>query len=730
MASPTAEKGHAAGLGSTDGMPYDPSEWTHELAWPLNVGVYDRMRRQDAKVKSIYNAVTLPLRRNDFRLDPNGADPAMVDMIAEDLGVPILEADPVPKRRGRQRLDFKEHVRLACLSLIYGHMPFEKTGVIQDGLWRLRTLNERLPATLAKINTDRAGNLLSIQQYPSAFREAASGGVGVELAGDSIVMYSHEREGGLWQGNSILRTAYKHWLIKDRLIRVDAMKHERNGLGVPWIEAPPGASDKTIEQLNAIASRWRVSETSGAGLPAGAKLHLEGVTGSLPDTLGSIRYHDEQIGEEMLAQFLDLGTTETGSRALGAAFIDFFVLSLQAIADDLADTLNEQLIELWVDWNWGEDVPAPRLVPADVGTDHSITAEAIGSLVQTGVLIADDGLESWLRDHYRMPKREGPRPAPAKPAPPAPAATPPVPPVTAERRRLPFLAAAPGNTDEANPDWPGGAFLSALTTWGVGLVQAALDDVVASVDPTKLARDTLAVHAANVNPEMDDVIARLRDLVDAAGARFQDELVRMWGEAYIAGDRVASELLAAVGLTVRERPWDAAVAWDTWRPGYQDAAAQIAGRDGGRGLARLLDEAGVTIKDVTETTLNRIADVLTAALDEGAGVEATARRLREVIASPVRAEMIAQTEMARAMTVATLDSYDEHGITAREWLLSTGACPLCVENEAAGVVALASSFPNGDPPVHPRCVCAIAPVINTDYPVEDRGTPAPTTEEA
>ena len=35
--------------------------------------VYDRMRRQDAQVISVIRAVTLPIRRTRWWIDPNGA---------------------------------------------------------------------------------------------------------------------------------------------------------------------------------------------------------------------------------------------------------------------------------------------------------------------------------------------------------------------------------------------------------------------------------------------------------------------------------------------------------------------------------------------------------------------------------------------------------------------------------------------------------------------------------
>lgn len=423
MTGPLSAKGHAVGSGFTLGVPWDPSEWAPNLSWPLNVAIYDQMRRGDAKVKSILNAVSLPIRRTLWHLEPNGASAELTGKIAADLGVPIMssEAGATPKvaRRIADRFSLRDHVRLALLSLPYGHMPFEKIGHLDDaGDWRLLRLDERLPPTIQKINVDRSGRLLGLEQYASGFPSDV--GPVDEIKASALVFHSHEREGGIWQGNSILRTAYRHWLVKDRLIRVDTIKNERNGLGIPAAQAPPNASPAVIEEINSILSRWRASESSSAAFPSGTIMELVGVKGTLPDVLASIRYHDEQIGEEALAQFLDLGSTETGSRALGEAFIDFFVLSLQSTIEEIADTLNAQLVEPWVDWIDGPDAPAPLLVPGDPGGDHGITAAAIGQLVQSGALTADAGLERFLRDFYRlvpMDDPEAPRPKPAAPSP-------------------------------------------------------------------------------------------------------------------------------------------------------------------------------------------------------------------------------------------------------------------------------------------------------------------------
>jgi hypothetical protein len=102
--------------------------------------------------------------------------------------------------------------------------------------------------------------------------------------------------------------------------------------------APPNASKEQINELSALARSYRAGESAGGALPNGADLRFRGVEGSLPDVLGSIRYDDEQMAARFLAMFTKLGTTETGSRALGQTLVDFFALGQEAVAKQYADT--------------------------------------------------------------------------------------------------------------------------------------------------------------------------------------------------------------------------------------------------------------------------------------------------------------------------------------------------------------------------------------------------------
>lgn len=419
------------------------NETTPELRWPLNIRVFEVMGRQDAQVKSVLRALTLPVIRTGWRLEPNGARDEVVQLISEDLRLPIVGQDPeeptgtagkpaalTGQPRSRGKFSWARHVRQTVVCMLqFGHMFYEQVYRIDDeGRARLAKLGPRMPQSLAAITLDKNGELVSIAQYAMGTLQGffvggamgAAGG-GQPIPANRLVAYIHEPEAGQWIGQSVLRPIYKNWMIKDRLLRVQAQVIERNGMGVPIYELSPAETDTGPGQQ--IATGLRAGDSSGAAIPNGAKLHLEGIQGQIPDANTPIRYHDEQMAKSVLAHFLTLGT-QTGSWALGSTFADFFVMSLQTLADTIAETANQHIIEDIVDLNWGPDEPAPMLVCDEIGSMHDATAEAIATLVAAGVVLPDGVLERAVRTSFGLPPKEAGTPE-AAPKPAAPADVPP-----------------------------------------------------------------------------------------------------------------------------------------------------------------------------------------------------------------------------------------------------------------------------------------------------------------
>lgn len=419
MTVPVQEQGYSNGSSSwwTD----IGAEETPELQWPRNIDVYDRMRRQDAQVISVIRAVTLPIRRTKWRIDPNGARPEVARQVADDLGLPLVGDEGEPVLRTRDRFSWTEHLRLSLLMLPFGHSVFEQVYRIDEaGMARLRKLAWRPPKTISRIDVASDGGLVAIHQHGS------DKPMGVER----LAVYVNEREGGNWLGQSLLRPAYKYWLLKDRMLRVQAQTVDRNGMGIPVYKASKlhdsvTGEDRTKREKDEIdaglklAKGLRSGDNSGASIPESAELDVMGVKGTLPDADKPIRYYDEQIARAVLAHFLNLGT-ETGSWALGSTFADFFTLSLQTVAMQIADTTTQHVIEDLVDVNWGPNEPAPRLVFEEIGSRHAATAEAIKALIDCGAIKADQKLDDHLRTVYGLPgadlataREPQPKPTPA-----------------------------------------------------------------------------------------------------------------------------------------------------------------------------------------------------------------------------------------------------------------------------------------------------------------------------
>jgi hypothetical protein len=371
--APTAERGSgvASAYQWTGVLPWsqfmDDAEKAPDLRWPRSIESFDQMRN-DAQCQGLYLGATAALMRYGWYIDPNGCDPTYTALLASDLNL-VVGADLARAAlaagsksagfRSQGRFGWYRHLGTLLRAMIYGHYYFEQVGdITNDGpggsqMWRLRKLGPRHPRTITEIKVADDGGLVSITQ---GFGQA--GKPPPEIPVDQLVAYVWDQEPGNWVGRSIYRPMYRNWLVKDRLLRVDAIKHERNGVGMPIIEAPPGATRADIQDLDKMAQEYKAGERGGGAVPYQTRLRLVGTEGSIPDTIGSIRFQNEEMAKSMLMMFMQLGQTETGSRALGQSFIDWFAEQQTYIADWVVAITVQYVIEDW--WNWNVDPSAEQ----------------------------------------------------------------------------------------------------------------------------------------------------------------------------------------------------------------------------------------------------------------------------------------------------------------------------------------------------------------------------------
>ncbi|MGW0795906.1 phage portal protein [Streptomyces sp. NPDC002692] len=267
-------------------------------------------------------------------------------------------------------------------------------------------------------------------------------------------------------------------------------------------------------------------------------------------------------------------------------------------------------------------------------------------------------------------------------------------------------------------DWPGWtADRRAVAYWKPRLIKA----MGAAVDARLLAERWIAQRGIAVKadePDLGDVQSSGGDggarhvWTDAAGwlaaqnLPLPDALLiiqDMRADGAVIGERSASAVLSG----------HSTVDWSKWKPGDPDAARLVRPTGAANGLETLLEDAGITIRSVAGNRIDRLAKVLSDALARGDSADTLALSIEHFMIDPAWAERVAVTEIARAVSAASLFTYQQNGVTQKSWLTAVDerVCPICITNEGAGAIPIRQQFPSGHsiPPGHPSCRCTVMP---------------------
>jgi phage gp29-like protein len=388
----------ATGTPIFGGFLRDAGEYNPALEGLAAFSTYEKMRRSDAQVAATLAGMKLPIRSAEWTVvEPDDATPIekeAADLVRECL-LEEIELDAV--------------IENALLMLDFGCAAHEDVYYIDGNRVRLKKLAPRLPLTFYRWITGEGEELAAIEQMGYAGGTYKT----VEVPTSKIALFTFQQEGSNFAGRSVMRSMYQHWYIKSNLYKIDAIANERNGMGVPW--AKMGESAKAEDRRTAINWLEKLSahEKAAILLPPGWEWGLKGVEGTVRDAKDSIAHHNMQISMAGLAQFMMLGQSESGNRALGQTMSDFFYLSLEATARKIARVINLTTVKRLVDFNFAGVERYPRLMPQQI---LSVRFEAVVDALQklaTGAVDAirpDDDLETWLRKKVGAPEKGMPRP--------------------------------------------------------------------------------------------------------------------------------------------------------------------------------------------------------------------------------------------------------------------------------------------------------------------------------
>lgn len=368
-------------------------EYVRELGGARAMKTYDEMRKGDATVKAALSAVQLPIRRANWFVSSASEDEKDIE-IADFIEEALFELHD---------LSWDDFLRQALLSTAYGVMVFEKVFEVREVekkqmvVWK--KLAPRLPSSITA---------WELKDKSEGIQQTTPDGKNAEIPMEKLLIFNNEKEGENWWGISMLRAAYKHWYIKSNLEKIDAIAHERQGLGVPSVELPDNASAEDLQQAETILSNMRAHEKGYLIERTSLKVEFKDMKASgTKDPARAIDYHNRQITLAVLSQFLMLGSGASGSYALSKDHSELFLQALEAVASSVADVINKNAIKQLVDLNFDGVEKYPKLDFAGISrTDIEALSVAYQRLTQSKGISPTESDETYLRKVLGLPERE------------------------------------------------------------------------------------------------------------------------------------------------------------------------------------------------------------------------------------------------------------------------------------------------------------------------------------
>lgn len=231
----------------------------------------------------------------------------------------------------------------------------------------------RAQETITRWVFDDSGHVIGVEQ------QTPSQSAPVVIPLDRCLHFKAGNYKGSPEGKSVLRAAYADWDAIRKIQMIEAIGIERDLAGLPVAFIPPEymsptATDEQKSVYRAVKrdlAKIRNNEQAFAVFPLAYEdgkplfeFKLMASTGSRQfDTGAVINRRASQMTMVLLADFLTLGHTGTGTYALSADKTRLFTTAITAWLDLIANVINDQAIKPLVRANGWDGKLAPTLRP-------------------------------------------------------------------------------------------------------------------------------------------------------------------------------------------------------------------------------------------------------------------------------------------------------------------------------------------------------------------------------
>ena len=257
------------------------------------------------------------------------------------------------------------------------------------------------------------------QHLDGVMQNVVGGGkVPEPIPANKLLLLTLNRTGSNFEGVGMLRPVWWWWRTKQRVSNLMCVGLDRWAVPTPkvvvdravaeQIGLTDGDIDAMIDDAEAQAQAFVSAEQSYLVENSAVKFETYAESPSLyaDGPINVISKCDAQISAAFLAQFAELGNTQTGARSVGEVHLSVFRRAAINLCDLVAsqvsgvDRRGGGTIGRLIRWNYGAVDPSKLPKLAHTGLDTDDLAESLATLpglVQAGLITPDDELERAIR---------------------------------------------------------------------------------------------------------------------------------------------------------------------------------------------------------------------------------------------------------------------------------------------------------------------------------------------
>lgn len=426
-ATATRELGAAGNYGRDDQL--RPDEFLPKLRGLNATRTFREMKDNDPTIGAILMAFEMLLRAAEFRIDAANDSPEaeqaklFVEQCFNDLEGTVD--------------DFLAEV---LTFLPFGFSVFEvvyktrdgratddpaRYSQFNDGLYGIRKLAPRAQWTIDRFLTDDHGTITGVRQSALSLKLGT-----VDIPSSKMLHFRTSTVNNDPSGRSILRNAFTSYHYASHIQMIEAIAVEREMNGIPVGKIPSeylGENASAAQQgfTNAFKKILRDVKLNDQGfvlIPSdvyenddGSKTSIPMVEFSLVTAQGTraiptgdvILRHQQNIARSVLADFLMLGSGDTGSFALSKSKTDLFLAAASGYTEAIASVLNRQLLPRLFEINGFDPAVMPKvafgnIAPVDLAELGAFVRDISGAGMP---LFPDDDTENTLRRAAGFPEK-------------------------------------------------------------------------------------------------------------------------------------------------------------------------------------------------------------------------------------------------------------------------------------------------------------------------------------